>query len=32
MTLLGDKAIEDPDGIAVNVLIGYYTGPAPKPA
>jgi DNA-binding transcriptional ArsR family regulator len=32
MTLLGDKAIEDPDGILVNVLIGYYTGPGPKPA
>jgi DNA-binding transcriptional ArsR family regulator len=31
MTLLGDKAIEDPDGIVVNVLIGYYTGPGPEP-
>lgn len=32
MTLLSDKAIEDPEGILVNVLIGYYTGPGPKPA
>jgi len=32
MTLLGDKAIEDPDGVVVNVLIGYYTGPGPEPA
>jgi DNA-binding transcriptional ArsR family regulator len=32
MTLLGDKAIEDPDGIVVNVLLGYYTGAGPKPA
>ncbi len=32
MTLLADKAIEDPEGILVNVLIGYYTGPEPKPA
>jgi DNA-binding transcriptional ArsR family regulator len=32
MTLLGDRSIEDPDGIAVNVLIGYYAGPVPKPA
>jgi DNA-binding transcriptional ArsR family regulator len=32
MALLGDKAIEDPDGIVVNILVGYYTGPGPKPA
>jgi DNA-binding transcriptional ArsR family regulator len=32
MTLLSDKALEDPEGILVNVLIGYYTGPEPKPA
>jgi hypothetical protein len=27
MAWLGDKAIEDPDGIVVDVLIGYYTPP-----
>jgi DNA-binding transcriptional ArsR family regulator len=32
MTLLGDKAIEDPEGVALNVLIGYYTGPPPGSA
>ena len=32
MTLLGDQAIEDPDGIVVNVLIGYYTSPGSRPA
>jgi DNA-binding transcriptional ArsR family regulator len=32
MTLLSDEGIQDPEGIVVNVLIGYYTGPGPKPA
>jgi DNA-binding transcriptional ArsR family regulator len=29
--LLDDKAAEDPGGVAVNVLIGYYTGTEPEP-
>jgi DNA-binding transcriptional ArsR family regulator len=32
MTLLSDKSIEDPEGVLVNLLIGYYTGPEPKRA
>jgi DNA-binding transcriptional ArsR family regulator len=31
MKLLGDPA-EDPDGVVVNCLIGYYTGDAPEPS
>jgi DNA-binding transcriptional ArsR family regulator len=30
--LLGDKAAEEPDGVPVTVLIGYYTGTEAEPS
>jgi DNA-binding transcriptional ArsR family regulator len=30
--LLDDKTAEDPDGVPVTVLIGYYTGTEPEPS
>jgi DNA-binding transcriptional ArsR family regulator len=32
MALLGDKSAEDPDGVPVYVLIGYFTGAEPEPS
>jgi DNA-binding transcriptional ArsR family regulator len=32
MALLDDKAADDPDGVLVTVLIGYYTGTKPEPS
>ncbi len=30
--LLGDKTTEDPDGVPIYVLVGYFTGTEPEPS